>query len=61
VARVRDSTTVLFAVGRTAPPDDPAALERMRRDNADLRELATLLGGVSYGAPTAFHLARSGG
>ncbi|MEV4625763.1 FAD-binding protein [Micromonospora sp. NPDC049523] len=58
VARAQDPVTVLFGVQRTAPPDDPQTLDRMRRANAVLRARVTELGGAAYAYPTAFHDAR---
>ncbi|OLT27596.1 hypothetical protein BJF83_18180 [Nocardiopsis sp. CNR-923] len=46
--RVRDPLTVLLGVQRTAPRDDPAVLERMRRFNDALRARALGVGGFDY-------------
>jgi FAD/FMN-containing dehydrogenase len=53
--RARDAVTVVFGVQRTAPPDDPGLLARMRRDNSALHVRARSVGGASYANPTAYH------
>lgn len=53
--RPDDDTTVVFSLLRTAPPDDPETLARMRRDNETLRVAVRRLGGASYAYRSAHH------
>ena len=46
--RADDDVTVVFGMQRTAPRDDPSALERMLRANEALRATAVRLGGAVY-------------
>ncbi|MFI7639305.1 FAD-binding protein [Nonomuraea sp. NPDC049400] len=48
VPRPRDPVTVVLSIPRTAPPDDPAALSRMRHANDVLRAAVERAGGTCY-------------
>ncbi|MFB9625793.1 FAD-binding protein [Nonomuraea helvata] len=48
VPRLRDPMTVVLSIPRTAPPDDPAALDRMRHANDALRTAVERAGGSCY-------------
>jgi cytokinin dehydrogenase len=61
VPKARDAVSVMFSVPRTAPPDEPATLDRMRLANHALRTTAERLGGVSYGSPPAPRPLRAAG
>lgn len=53
--RADDPVSVVFALLRTAPADEPETLHRMRQANLALHGAVDRLGGVSYGYPTAAH------
>ncbi|AXE24067.1 FAD-linked oxidase [Streptomyces globosus] len=53
--KARGTTSVLFGLQRTAPPDDPAALRRMHEGNARLLARALRVGGAAYSARTPYH------
>lgn len=55
VPRADDPVSVVFALLRTAPADDPDTLHRMRQANLALHAEVHRLGGASYGYPTAHH------
>ncbi len=53
--KARDGVTVVLGVQRTAPPDEPALLARMRRANEALRARVARIGGAQYSALATHH------
>ncbi|MGC1211131.1 MAG: FAD-binding protein [Micromonospora sp.] len=53
--RADDPVSVVFALLRTAPADEPDTLHRMRQANLVLHDAVNRLGGAGYGHPAADH------